>query len=126
MPRKRFLAFALFPLAACAIAFFSFIPQPPQIVPWDLLDKAEHFTAYALLSTLGFFFFRALVRKDLHASVPAALSCIAWGGLIELIQPVFGRTADPADFVIDAAAALVALAVILLIRRLSHRDSPAL
>src|SRR5262245_43085592 len=73
-------------------------PSPPQIGD---LDKPVHFSAYALLGFLAFLgvFWGRAVRWQ-HVAL-LFLGLTLWGGIDELTQPPFGRTADWNDWFAD-------------------------
>ena len=75
-------------------------------------DKLAHFLAFFVLAG----WFGALVERRLYWLVIVAL--LALGGLIEVAQDLMalGRTADPLDFVADAAGVLAGIAINLPIR----------
>ncbi|MGY9046050.1 MAG: VanZ family protein, partial [Rhodobacterales bacterium] len=50
-------------------------------------------------------------------ALPVILCVVGYGGLIEVIQPIFGRTADFADLLADAAGAATGVISGLLFRR---------
>ncbi|MCL4067565.1 hypothetical protein M3484_13390 [Pseudomonas sp. GX19020] len=83
-------------------------------------DKMQHFGAFALV---------ALVVTLLRPGwvLPVALVLVAYGGLIELIQPLVGRSRELADFVADslgvAAGSLTGLILHQAIQRLQRGTS---
>jgi len=110
--RFRTLSLILFPLAAGIVALLSLIPRLPKPpVPWDFWDKIEHLTAYLILGFLGMLFFRALLMGRIGRTAATVLITVGFGGLLELLQPLTGRTADWRDFLMNAAG--VTLGVVL-------------
>ena len=84
---------------AAAITILSLMPQAATPdAPGN--DKLHHFVAYA---ALAFPFCAARPRVAIWM-VPLA---IAYGGIIELIQPYFGRHADWGDFLANSTGALI-------------------
>jgi len=76
------------------IAWGTLRPPGPPGPPVPYLDKTAHATAFAaLVAPMAWHRPRALVW-----GVPLAL---VYGGVIELIQPSFGRSAEWADFWAD-------------------------
>ena len=54
--------------------------------------------------------------------VPVFIGASAFGGIIELIQPSFGRSADMQDWIADVAGVALGIVLALLYRRLrKHR-----
>ncbi|GGD30186.1 VanZ family protein [Sinisalibacter lacisalsi] len=88
------------------------VPQGPAG-----LDKVFHALAFGVLVLPV-----ALLRPD---RLPAVLLlAIAYGGLIELIQPLVGRSAERADLFADALGALAGAGLGLALRRhLLRRES---
>lgn len=92
-----FAVVATFAIAG-VIAILTLMPASdlPRRVPGT--DKLHHFLAFAALV------FPALAVRPSAARWILPLA-IAYGGLIELIQPYFGRSAEWGDFVADALGA---------------------
>lgn len=78
-------------------------------------DKMQHFTAFAAVSLVI-----TLIRPGWAWAIMLVL--IAYGGLIELVQPYVGRARELADFVADTlgavAGSVTALALVWLSARL--------
>lgn len=81
------------------IGYLSLTPLPelPEL-PGN--DKIHHLIAYAALA-----FFATLHRKTGKAVVAVFLAVIAYGGLIEAIQPYVNRYGEFNDFLANAAGA---------------------
>ena len=91
-------------LCLIAITVLSFTGDPPDPVAGS--DKADHLLAYAVLSlfvTLGF----SHARSRPIAWIALALACVAYGGLVELVQPSFGRFAEWKDLLADAIGSIL-------------------
>ena len=89
------------------------INQPPPAP--DGSDKVVHLIAFAALV-----FPLAQTRRFGLNSVFIAAS--AYGGIIEVIQPFFGRSADTQDWIADIAGVVIGIVLALLYRRLrQHR-----
>lgn len=84
-----------------AIGYLSLTPleELPEI-PGN--DKLHHLIAYVILV-----FFATLSRKTNWAALAVLLAIIAYGGLIELIQPYVNRYGEFNDFLADTAGAVV-------------------
>lgn len=86
----RFGAFAGVALALL-ILFATLSPQPPGPPMQGHADKLAHFLGFMALVV----FPAAVGALRLRLLIPLAM---AYGGVIELVQPYHGRTADWADF----------------------------
>jgi VanZ family protein len=90
--------------------------MPPKHMPSiHVWDKAEHF--------LGYFFLAAAIEitfiKDSTSRrwvLIVWLTCIAYGAIDELTQPMFGRDCELLDWVADALGSGSSLIALLLIR----------
>jgi VanZ family protein len=113
--RVYLIGVALTLLLGVLIAVLTLGPVSVKSVPGS--DKLHHFLAFAALS-----FPLPFARPRLV--VPVVLGVVAYGGLIELIQPHFGRRADWGDLVADILGALVGAMLGILFggwfRRTSH------
>jgi len=89
-------------LLGIAIAVLTLAPVSSQDVPGS--DKLHHALAFAALA-----FPLPFARPRL--AIPVALVVIAYGGMIELIQPYFGRNAEWADFLADILGAVLGAAL---------------
>ena len=74
-------------------------------------DKVVHLIAFAALSF-------PLARTGRFGLLPVFLGAIAFGGMIELIQPSFNRSADMTDWVADIIGVVVGIACGFIYRRL--------
>ena len=89
------------------------IHQPPPGP--DESDKVVHLIAFAALAF-------PLARTGRIGLVPVFIGASTFGGLIELIQPTFGRSADMQDWIADIAGVVLGIVLALLYRRLrKHR-----
>lgn len=88
-------------VVAVLIALVSLAP-PPEIPGPPGNDKLGHAIAYALLILP----IATLAPRFLVWAVPSAL---VYGGVIELIQPSFGRSCEALDMVADAVGVLIGL-----------------
>lgn len=80
------------------IAYISLIPSPPAPMRFPHADKLEHLIAYTLL--MGWF---CQIYSARRQRVYLALACIAYGGIIELLQGWSGyRSADWLDLLADS------------------------
>ena len=74
-------------------------------------DKLVHFIAFAALAF-------PLARTGRLGLVVVFIGASAFGGLIELIQPTFNRSADMGDWVADTVGVVIGIGAALLYRRL--------
>ena len=89
------------------------INQPPPAP--DGTDKLVHLIAFAALAF-------PLARTGRIGLVRVFIGASAFGGLIELIQPSFGRSADMQDWIADIAGVGLGIMLALFYRKLrKHR-----
>jgi VanZ family protein len=81
------------------------------VIVAHLSDKTEHAATFGMLMLLGAL---AYPRAKLWVQ---ALTLSGFGALIEFIQPYFGRDKDVNDWVADTAGILIALCIVLTMRR---------
>ena len=74
-------------------------------------DKLVHFIAFAALAF-------PLARTGRFGLLPVFIGASAFGGVIELIQPSFNRSADINDWVADVVGVILGIGLGLLYRRL--------
>ena len=89
------------------------IHQPPPSP--DGSDKVVHLIAFAALAF-------PLARTGRFGLIPIFIAISAYGGIIEVLQPSFGRSADMKDWIADIAGVALGIVLALLYRRLrKHR-----
>ena len=89
------------------------INQPPPGP--DGSDKVVHLIAFAALAF-------PLARTGRIGLIPVFLGASVFGGIIELVQPSFGRSADVQDWIADIVGVGLGILLALLYRRLrKHR-----
>jgi VanZ family protein len=76
----------------------------PIPVPSGIGAVFGHFAAYALLA---FFTFRAVDRAGALQLAYIIAGCAFLGGIIEIVQPLVGRTRELVDFIADLAGAAI-------------------
>ena len=97
--------------AAAVITILSFLPRSTAAgVPVN--DLVNHFIAYAGLSGLAFY-----RRETVVTGVAALALVIGLGGIIEIVQPHFGRAGEINDFAANGFGALAGAAAVTIIRR---------
>ena len=95
------------------VAMLSPINQPPPAP--DGTDKIVHLITFAALAF-------PLARTGRIGLVQVFVGASVFGGLIELIQPSFGRSADMQDWIADIVGVALGIMLALLYRRLrKHR-----
>ena len=98
---------------ALTVAMLWPINQPPPGP--DGSDKVVHLIAFAALAF-------PLARTGRFGLIPVFVGASAFGGIIELIQPSFGRSADMQDWIADIAGVGLGIVLALLYRRFrQHR-----
>ena len=96
------LAFVLTGIVAAIIAGLMLTPVTAPEVMGTSSDKAYHVIAFAALT-----FPSALLAPRL--CFPLLVFACLFGGAIEIIQPMVGRSGEWGDFLADAAGALIGL-----------------
>jgi len=116
--RRRIRAIWLVLSLGLAVVIAGLTLMPPALVPKGPhgIDKLYHASAFAALV-----FPTAFLRpRLLRAVAPLAL---LYGGAIEIVQPLVGRTADISDLVADGVGILIGVGLglvaqwVLLVRR---------
>ena len=86
--------------------------QPPPAPEGS--DKLVHFIAFAALAF-------PLARTGRIGLLPVLIGASAYGGIIELIQPSFNRSADVNDWVADIVGVVLGVGCGLIYRRIRRR-----
>ena len=107
---------------ALTIALFAAVVPYPIAIPGEPSDKVQHIAAFVLLSVLG------AVAYPRASPVGLILGMDAFGALIEIVQliPVLNRSSEVLDWIADAAAATLTIALIVAVRarrRVVHRSA---
>ena len=95
--------------ALLTVAMLWPIHQPPPAP--DGTDKVVHLIAFAVLAF-------PLARTGRFGLIPVFVVASAFGGMIEVIQPSFGRSADMQDWIADVVGVATGIILALLYRRL--------
>ena len=98
--------------AVLTVAMLWPIQQPPPAP--DGSDKIVHLIAFAALAF-------PLARTGRFGLIPVFFGASAFGGLIEVMQPSFGRSADVNDWVADIVGVVLGVGCGLIYRRLRMR-----
>jgi VanZ family protein len=75
-------------------------PKPPEIPGFRISDKIGHFVAYVILGACAL---AAAERKGVPELLIVTVACSLLGGILELVQPLVGRSRELADFMVDLA-----------------------
>ena len=112
---NRLEVFAIVGLAAIVLILSLSNPLSGigDIIP---IDKIKHAMAYAALGFVALY-----GRKTAKSSFLAVIALLGFSIAVELLQPLFGRSADELDFVANVAGLSIACCALLIIR---HFDSP--
>lgn len=96
------LGLAATAVLALGIAVATLTPAPDTGLPGS--DKTYHILAFAALAF-------PLAFAGRWPAVPVFVGAVAYGGLIEILQPMTGRTAEWADLYADALGAVLGVGV---------------
>lgn len=91
-------------------------PKPEELVGNRLpSDKLLHFVAYGLLGFLAALMLRARGRLVGWTAPLLAAGLAAWAVIDEATQPLFGRAADPLDWVYDVIGITIGIGTIVVV-----------
>lgn len=111
--RQHAIAFAT-ALYAAVLVVATHYPKPEEIVGGRLpSDKLMHFLAYGLLGLLAALVLRSRGRLVGRFAPLLVAGLAAWAVLDEATQPLFGRHADPLDWVYDVIGLTVGIGAVL-------------
>ncbi|NCQ24838.1 MAG: VanZ family protein [Rhodobacteraceae bacterium CG17_big_fil_post_rev_8_21_14_2_50_63_15] len=85
-------------ILALAIAALTLLPYPPGPPGVQGMDKLVHLLAFAALAA-------PLAWRYPNHWAMVALAALAYGGVIEIVQPHVGRAAEGADVLADGLGA---------------------
>lgn len=85
-------------ILAVAIAALTLLPHPPGPPGVPGMDKLVHLLAFAALAA-------PLAWRYPRHWPAVALAALAYGGMIEIVQPSIGRSAEWADVLADGLGA---------------------
>src|SRR5688572_30725353 len=123
-PRVRRTAWML--TAFYAAFHFVMTHLPPGTMPMPRVrDKTLHFLSYGLLTGLLYIALWLGGASIARAAILVVATTAIFGALDELLQAPVGRTPEFADWVVDLAAALVAVTCFSLLRAIMRKsDKP--
>ena len=112
---SRLEVFAIVGLAAIVLTLSLSNPLSGigDIIP---IDKIKHAIAYAALGFVALY-----GRKSAKSRFLAIIAVLGFSIAVELLQPLFGRSADELDFVANVVGIAIACCALLIIR---HFDGP--
>ncbi len=118
----RFLILAriFLALVVAAILALSLWPKPPELPGLRMSDKIAHFIAYIILGGSAL---AAAARKGIPELLIVAAVCSLFGGLIEIVQPLVGRSREIVDFLVDVAGSALGAGLVLAVRAVARRRS---
>jgi len=94
---------------AAALVVTTLVPWNHPGRPVPRIDMALHFVAWTVLAFLTAIAW-AKSRAPIGAAALAALAAVCFGALIEVLQPLTGRTAELHDLAADALGAALGAA----------------
>ncbi len=95
---KAVMAHALTALLVFIIAVLTLVPQASGPMGIPGFDKLAHLVAFAVVTV-------PLAWRFPHLWRGVALAALAYGGIIEIVQPFMGRTTSWGDLLADGAGA---------------------
>ena len=109
---QRFVVAATAAYAA-VLVFATHYPKPEELVGGRLpSDKLLHFVAYGLLGFLAALVLRSRGRLVGRVTPLLAAGLALWCVIDEATQPLFGRHADPLDWVYDVMGLAVGIGAV--------------
>jgi len=108
---------------SAVLVFATHYPKPEELVGRRLpSDKLMHFVAYGVLGLLAALVVRS--RGRLVGRFPPLLGAglAAWGVIDEATQPLFGRAADPLDWVYDVTGLMIGIGLVVGINAIIMRS----
>ena len=100
------------------------VSQPPSLMGLEQHDKLLHSSAYAGLAFLLALNVWWRTRLGARHFLAIAVAVAAVGGLDELTQPPFGRTADWFDWYADVGGTLIGLTLAAIVCKYLERFHP--
>lgn len=92
---------------AAILVVATLVPWGPPVTSISIIDAELHFAAWAALAFLVTVALRSGSRPSVGVTVVAAIGAISFGGLIEALQFLTGRSAEVIDLIADAIGATV-------------------
>jgi VanZ family protein len=101
------------------LVFMTHYPRPQELLGEDLPpDKMLHFLAYGVLGFLVTAAVAAFSRWSWRTAAVTGLLLAVFAALDEITQPLFGREAEPLDWVWDLIGLAAGIAAVAILRRL--------
>ena len=112
---RKYLDIPLTLIVTAALTVAMLWPIHHPLPASDGSDKVVHLIAFAALAF-------PLARTGRFGLIPIFIATSAYGGIIEVLQPSFGRSADMQDWIADIVGVALGIVLALLYRRLrKHR-----
>lgn len=106
---------------AALVVFATHYPKPQELVGGGLpSDKLLHFVAYGLLGFLAALVLRSRGRLVGRVTPLLAAGLAVWCVIDEATQPLFGRHADPLDWMYDVIGLAVGIGTVLAVSMLTE------
>jgi len=101
------------------LVFTTHYPRPDELLGRKLPpDKLMHFGAYAVLGVLAALVLRSRGRLVGRYAPLLGAGLAAWAALDEATQPLFGRAAEPLDWVFDVIGLALGIAAVVITNHL--------
>ena len=118
---RRLIALATAAYAG-VLVFATHYPKPEELVGGRLpSDKLLHFIAYGLLGLLAALMLRSRGRLVGRTAPVLVAGLAAWAVIDEATQPLFGRAADPLDWVYDVIGLALGIGAVVAVTILTKR-----
>lgn len=104
------------------ITIMSLLPPSQAQVPLTVSDKILHIAAYTAAGFLTLLVQASRAdRSGIHSLGTSVLLCVLLGGIIEILQPLTGRSMELLDVGADAVGALLGSGIAVLLVSLQNR-----
>lgn len=87
---------------ALLILYLSLKPSGPAFIDIQHLDKLQHFIAYSAFAVVAL-----TLRLGTRGYILICISIVIFSGLIELVQPTFGRECSIYDLIANSCGVLL-------------------
>jgi len=105
---------------AAVLVFMTHYPKPEELLGRQLpSDKLLHLAAYGVLGSLAALVLRSRGRLVGRFTPLLGAGLAAWGVIDEATQPLFGRAADPLDWVYDVLGLALGIGAVVMVNSLA-------
>ena len=119
MTIKRYIYTFIVLTIVLALSLFP-VPEMPQLEGVPFIDKWTHMVMYAgLEGAICIDILRNRKSITSRLCILLTLSAAMLGGIIELIQPLVGRSCELADFIADIIGTILCYIIILIIKKIT-------